>query len=99
MLDIKAIRENPEDFKRRLARKGIEGSMIDELLGLDEKLRETIAASEKLKAEQNEASKKIPQLEGEEKAQLLAQMKEISERKKIVETERDEAEKNCQDIV
>ncbi len=99
MLDIKAIRENPEDFKRRLARKGIEGSMIDELLGLDEKLRETIAASEKLKAEQNEASKKIPQLEGEEKAQLLAQMKEISERKKIVETERDEAEKNCQDIL
>ena len=99
MLDIQAIRENPEDFKRRLARKGIEGSMIDELLGLDEKLRETIAASEKLKAEQNEASKKIPQLEGEEKAQLLAQMKEISERKKIVETERDEAEKNCQDIL
>jgi len=99
MLDIKAIRENPEDFKRRLARKGIEGSMIDELLGLDEKRRETIAASETLKAEQNEASKKIPQLEGEEKAQLLAQMKEISERKKIVETERDEAEKNCQDIL
>ena len=35
MLDIKAIRENPEDFKRRLARKGVEETMIDELLGLD----------------------------------------------------------------
>ena len=62
MLDIKAIRENPDLFKKALARKGVDESKIDELLNADKAHRECLQTVESLKAEQNEASKKIPTL-------------------------------------
>jgi len=99
MLDIKAIRENPEDFKRRLARKGVEGSVIDELLTVDEARRAAISNAEALKAEQNEASKKIPQLQGDEKQALLDEMKALSDKKKDLEQKREEAEEKFKSIL
>ncbi|MEG1886777.1 MAG: serine--tRNA ligase, partial [Oscillospiraceae bacterium] len=56
-------------------------AIIDELLELDEKRRELMGQVEKMKAEQNAASKKIPQIkkEGGDIAALMAEMKELSE--------------------
>ncbi len=85
MLDIKAIRENPDVFKKALARKGVATSKIDELLKADKEHRERIQMVESLKAQQNEASKKIPNLSGTEKEKLLAEMKKLSEEKKKAE--------------
>lgn len=85
MLDIKAIRQNPEDFKKRLARKGVDPSKIDLLLELDEHYKEALQTVEALAAKQNEVSKKIPGISGDEKAQLLADMKVISNEKKEAE--------------
>ncbi len=55
MLDIKAIRENPELFRKALARRGM-AEAVDELLALDERRREVTARVEQLRAEQNRAS-------------------------------------------
>ncbi len=85
MLDIKAIRENPDLFKKALARKGIEASQIDELLKADKAHRESLQKAESLKAEQNEASKKIPTLSGAEKEKMLDEMKKIAEERKKAE--------------
>ena len=59
MLDLKAIRQNPDDFKTRLARKGIQPNVINDLLSADETKRELQQQTESLKAQQNEASKSI----------------------------------------
>ena len=91
MLDLKQIRENPEDFKTKLARKGVNPAKIDELLVLDAKYRENLQAVEKLSARQNEVSKKIPQLSGDEKMALLAEMKKVSAEKKEAEKKVQEA--------
>ena len=92
MLDLKAIRQNPEEFIQRLARKGVDSSMITELLEADERRRFLQAQVDELKSQQNEASKKIPQLQGVEKNEVLESMKLLSEKKKVLEQEQTDAE-------
>ena len=78
MLDIRLIKENPEEIKA----KGRDcGEEIDRILALDEKRRDLIHDGEQLKARQNKASKEIPMRKkaGEDVAPLLAEMKAISE--------------------
>lgn len=52
MLDIKLIRENPEKVKDATGKKGINPSLVDELLGVDALRRELIQATEAIRAEQ-----------------------------------------------
>lgn len=91
MLDLKAIRQNPEDFKTRLARKGVPPNVINDLLSADEAKRELQAKTESLKAQQNEASKSIAQLDGAEKEKALADMKQISDQRKGLEADLEKA--------
>ena len=61
MLDIKLIRENPEDVKTRLKGKEVDcDAAIDRILELDGQRRELIAKTEAAKSEQNKVSKQIP---------------------------------------
>ncbi len=92
MLDLKAIRRNPEDFAQRLARKGVDSSTITELLEADERRRSLQTQVDDLKSQQNEASKKIPQMQGAEKNELLESMKLLSEKKKKLDQEQTDAE-------
>ena len=63
MLDIKLIRENPQDVKDRLLAKEADcGEAIDRIIALDALRRELIAKSESDKAEQNRVSKRIPEM-------------------------------------
>ena len=80
MLDIKYIRENPEDVIARLKVKGRDAKdEIAEILSLDGKRRAMIAENEALKAEQNRTNKAIPQYkkEGKDVAPIFARMKEL----------------------
>lgn len=82
MIDIKLIRENPEEVKQRLLKKEFEASAeIDRILVLDGQRRETIAKVEADKAEQNKVSKQIPAMKkaGEDVAPVLAHMNELKE--------------------
>ncbi len=83
MLDIKTVRTDPERVKQAVKnRNGNLDTQIDELLEIDGKRREIIAAVESLKAEQNAASKKIPQYkkEGKDVSTIFAEMKVLSEK-------------------
>ena len=76
MLDIRLIKENPEEIKARLEAKGRDCSEeIDRILELDAKRRDLIHDGEQLKARQNKASKEIPARKkaGEDVAPLLAE--------------------------
>ena len=56
MLDLKAIRPDPERFKAALARRGA-AEQVDELLTLDARRRELLPEIEQGRAAQNEASR------------------------------------------
>lgn len=85
MLDIKYIKENPEEVIARLAKKGKDGrEEIQNILRLDGERRAIIAGNDAMKAEQNKTNKLIPQYkkEGKDVAELFAQMKELSAKTK-----------------
>ena len=85
MLDIKYIRENPNEVIERLAVKGRDAKEeIAKIIELDAQRRAMIAENESLKAEQNKVNKLIPQYkkEGKDVAPIFAEMKELGNKAK-----------------
>lgn len=80
MLDIKRIRDDFENVKKAVESRGKGDYNIGRAVELDDKRRELLAEVEALKAEQNKASKQIPQMKkaGEDTTALMAEMKELS---------------------
>lgn len=90
MLDIKLIKENPQNVIDRLRAKGREAEAdIYRVIELDAKRRELISSSESLKAEQNKTTKLVPvyKKEGKDCAPIFAQMKELGAKVKEKEEE------------
>jgi seryl-tRNA synthetase len=68
MLDIKLIREHPDEVRQRLATRGAgDEGRIDEVLKWDESRRKALAEVEQLKAHRNKVSKEIGALMGQKK--------------------------------
>ncbi len=86
MLDVKFVRQNPEIVRAGAVKKHIPCD-VDRVLTLDQKLRQLKTESESKKAEQNKATKSIPSLQGEEKAEAIAAMKALGSEQKAIETE------------
>lgn len=81
MLDIKLIRDDPEDVKRRLRDKGADSDAdIDRIVELDKARREIIFRAEQMKSERNKLNSDVPRIkkEGGDTAALFAQMKQLS---------------------
>lgn len=83
MLDMKLIRENPDFVKERLLTRNKDyGQEINRLLECDALRRSLISDTETQKARQNTVSRMIPSLkkEGKDTSQILAEMKDLSDR-------------------
>ena len=95
MLDIKYIKENPDEVIARLAKKGKDAKEeIAQILDLDAKRRALIGETEALKAEHNKLSKLVPQYkkEGKDPAEIFAQVKASKERTAQIDKELKEVE-------
>ena len=79
MLDIKILRTEPERIREALKKRNNDLD-ITPAIELDIARREILTEVEKKKAQQNEISKKIPQMKkaGEDTAPIFAEMKELS---------------------
>ena len=90
MLDLKAIRRDPDAVRAALARRG-DGSeaRLAEALALDERRRELLPEVEGLRARQNEASQGIARAKqaGEDATGAIAEMQEVSRRVKSLTEE------------
>ena len=85
MIDIKYIKENPDEVIERLAMKGKDAKEdIANIIRLDAERRALIVETESLKAEQNRTSKLIPQYkkEGKDTSEIFAEMKKLGEKTK-----------------
>ena len=98
MLDIRAIREDPEPFRTGLARRNM-AEAVDRLLELDQRRRALTVQVEDLRAEQNRAGKAIGQAQGEEKQRLIAEVGEVSGRLKALEPELETVEAELNDLL
>jgi seryl-tRNA synthetase len=90
VLDLKAIRSDPEPARRALARRG-DGSdeRLDRVLELDGRRRSIIPRLEELRAARNAASKKIGELqrEGADASEAIAEVRQSGEQQKALEGE------------
>ena len=93
MLDIKLIRENPEKVKAAMKTRNKDmDAVVDEILEIDAQVRALTQKADALKAEQNAASKQIPQIkkEGGDISEIMARMNEIKEEVKTLDAEKNE---------
>ncbi|MDR0951345.1 MAG: serine--tRNA ligase [Oscillospiraceae bacterium] len=102
MLDVKLIRDNPEDIKRRLNDRLINcDEQIDRIMVLDALRRELIQKTETAKSEQNKVSKEIPQMkkQGLDTAPIFEKMNVLKEQIKASEQQLREVEDEYSELL
>ena len=93
MLDIKLIRENPDKVKAAMKTRNKDmDAVVDEILAIDKQVRELTQKADALKAEQNAASKQIPQIkkEGGDISEIMTRMNAIKEEVKVLDADKAE---------
>ena len=87
MLDLKAIREDPERYRKAMARRGA-GVELDQALALDEERRKLTVKVEELRAEQNRGSKEVAGAATKEERQaVIERLRSVSEALSALEKE------------
>jgi len=102
MIDIKLIRETPDEIKNSLLKKGFDCSNeIDRIIDLDAQRRTIIAANETDKAEQNAASKQIPEIKksGGDATELLERLNALKEKIREADASLREVEDELEDLM
>ncbi len=101
MLDIRYIRENTEEARRRLLGRGEEwAGPFDELLSTDESWRGALTEVNELRQRRNEASRSIPKMDdGDEKKKLIEEVRELKERMDGLEDDLKKLEEKRTDLL
>ncbi|SFC69554.1 serine--tRNA ligase [Clostridium uliginosum] len=90
MLDLKRIRNNPEEIKNLLSNRGedFDVSVIDEIIKLDEERRKILVEVEMLKGKRNQVSAEIPKLKkaGQDVTEIMKDMRELGDKIKTFDT-------------
>jgi seryl-tRNA synthetase len=91
VIDPRTLREDPEAVRASQRARGEDEAVVDKLLDLDQRRRSAIATADKLRAEQKSVSKQVPKASKEDRPELLARAKDLSEQVKTAEVEQNEA--------
>ena len=100
MLDIKKIRENPDEVKKALLKRNYEVD-FNILLSLDEQRKKLITEVEQLKAQRNKASKEVGKIkrEGGDASHLFEEMKKASDNIKELDIKAAEVDNKVKEFV
>src|SRR5690606_19694292 len=90
MIDVRALRDEPELFRASQRARGESEHLVDEVIDLDARRRESLAAFEATRAEQKALGKQVAQAAGEERAELLARTKKLAAEVKELEAQANE---------
>ncbi|PFG34567.1 serine--tRNA ligase [Sanguibacter antarcticus] len=93
MIDLRVVRDNPDLVRASQTARGDDPALVDHLLDADARRRSALTEFEQLRAEQKSLGKQVAAAKGDEKAELLAHTKRISEQVKGLQSEAAEAEK------
>jgi seryl-tRNA synthetase len=92
VIDLRAVRDDPDRVRVAQAKRGASPDVVDELLAADERRRATISDFERLRAEQKALGKQIPRAQDEQRQALLVTAKQLAAQVKAAEAEQGEAE-------
>ncbi len=85
MIDVRALRENPEPARDSQRARGADPGLVDEIIEADAKRRGALQEFESLRATQKEVSKSVGRASKEERPAILAKAKELAEQVKAAE--------------
>ena len=91
MLDPKLLRDDPEAVRASQRARREDPSLVDAVLAADEARRASIAAYDRLRAEQKTIGREVAKATGDEKAALLARTKQLAADVRAAEVAQNEA--------
>jgi len=91
VIDLRALRENPDVVKASQEARGEDPGLVDELLAADERRRATLAEFESMRAEHNELSRSIGKAAPQDRQAVIARARAMAEEVKAAEQRADEA--------
>lgn len=92
MIDLRAVRENPEIAYASQRARGSDPALVDAALAADDRRREALTAFETMRAEQKELSRSIGKASPEERQAVMAKAKEYAAKVKEAEAAASQAE-------
>jgi len=101
MLDVKGLRHDLEAVRQRLAHRNEDISALDQFAEVDEKRRQIIQEAETLKNKRNTVSEQVAVLKRnkENADHLIAEMKEVSDRIKVLDDELRQLDEQLEQIL
>jgi len=98
MIDIKALRAEPDRFREALAKRQMSADLLEEILSLDEERRRLITETNQLRAKRNELSKEVARLKkaGMDALEMIEKSRQVGERIKETEERLSEIEKRVE---
>jgi seryl-tRNA synthetase len=99
VIDLRALRDNPDAFRRSQRARGDDVGLVDDVLAADEARRAAVTRADTLRAESNVASKSIQSADAAERPALIEKAKALKEEVKTAEAAQDEAESRMRDVV
>ena len=92
MIDVRALRENPEPARASQRARGGDVELVDRILEADALRRTSLQDFESLRSTQKEVSKSVGKASKEERPAILARAKELAEQVKALEAKANEAD-------
>jgi len=99
VIDLKKLREDPEQARASQRARQSEPGLVDQVLAADERRRQKLGEFESMRAEQKSVSRSVGKASDEQRPAILAQAKELSARVKDAEEQADQAAAELQSLL
>ncbi|WP_026459854.1 serine--tRNA ligase [Schaalia suimastitidis] len=90
MIDVRALRENPEPARASQRARGGDVGLVDQILDADAQRRASLQEFERLRSTQKDVSRSVGKASPQERPAVLAQAKELAEQVKAAEAKANE---------
>jgi len=91
MIDVRALREDPEPARASQRARGADPELVDRILEADARRRESLQAFEALRARQKDVSRSVGTAAPQDRPAVLAHAKELADQVKAAEARANEA--------
>ena len=99
MIDLAAMRQDPDSVKKSQAARGESVELVDQVLAADANRRTAVGEFETLRASQKAIGAQVAKASGEEKQGLLVQTKTLSDQVKSAESSLREMDTALEDLI
>jgi seryl-tRNA synthetase len=99
VIDVRALREDPDKFRHSQRARGGDVGLVDQMLAADERRRAAVTAADRLRAESNTASRAIQSAAADERPAMIQRAKALKEEVRAAEVEEGDADVALRDVL